>query len=388
MPIDMTTVKKITHDVEVPLYKRTFYFGHSNIVYKNTTTPCLVAVTIYSQTQVAWDSSITTAGIEFFNYLVSLGYTKNYSGSGYYIILAVDNPYEFEYIDGSNNRCPVTTVQARYYSPYLGIWFSVPGATSTSPTSDISISCTDWTLVGNVSYDFYVKRYINATAGSYTQLIITKSITTGDEYINNYVINGVAYPNVTITSSSGTSYTLSDNNTYTVGEYPIDTFVTPVQKEVIKIEDSNGGILWRKRNGKYTVTLTRTNVYSLTVPSEETIKSQISTETGIPASNITITKRTYSIYVYKVSGGSSNNIYILLNNGTTRDETNNKMYMGTSIGNGIHFVTFEYNNNSITTIRGYQGNTYSYSSLTSNFSSNYNYFSPNYTHTVKVEYEF
>lgn len=380
MAIDMTTVKQIMHNVEVPLYKRTFYFGHSSIVYKNTNTPCLVAVTIYSETQAYWDPSVTIANTSaFYNYLLSLNYYLSPSSSSF--LLPIDNPYELEYIDGNNNRCPITSVQPR--SNGVSIWFSVPDQSSTSPgSSSLSISCTDWTLVGNVSYDFYVKRYTNTTAGSYKYLMISKSITTGDEYINNYVINGVSYPNVTITSSSGTSYTLSDNNTYTVTELPLDTFVTPVQKEVVKIQNSSLDVLWQKpvHTGTYTATLTRSNNYLINTKSDATLISEISTSTGIPEASITLGTKTYNIDYYMASTWLYP--WVALKNAQS---TGTVYYEKSSSISGLYTATFDTTDN-ISGIRGYVGG--SSGSETYNFGTSYTYFRSGDTYTITVEYTY
>lgn len=379
MSINMADVKQIMHNVEVPLYKRTFYFTSSDVVYKNTTIPCPVAITIYSQTQEYWDSSITTVGIDFYNYLMSLGYEPTSSTSGF--LLVADNPYEFEYVDGNDNHCPFTSIQIRYSSPYAYMFFSVPGATSTIPSATITMSCTEWTLVGNVSYDFYVKRYTNLTSGSYTQLLITKSVTTGDEYIYNYVINGVSYPNVTITSVSGTSYTLSDNNTYTVTEYPLETFVTPTLKEVVKIQNTSLDVLWQKpvHTGTYTATLSRQSYNVLLCKSNATLISEISTSTGIPEADITLGTKTYNIAYYRAS---TRNPYIALKNYSNTSIVYCIDYTTTT---GLKSVTFDTTDN-ISRISGFMGN--SSTSQTTNFSTSYVYFRAGDTYQVVVQYTY
>ena len=50
MAFDMSTVKKI--EIPGPLYKKKVYLTNDNVVYKGTSTPCPVEVTIYSKTQL------------------------------------------------------------------------------------------------------------------------------------------------------------------------------------------------------------------------------------------------------------------------------------------------------------------------------------------------
>ena len=231
MAFDMSTVKKI--EIPGPLYKKKVYLTNDNVVYKGTATPCPVEVTIYSKTQL-----ITTIS-NFYDYLTSCGYAI--SGSRHY--LTVDNPYEFTYNNGTYD-CVFASLQV-WSNNKIYVWFSVPEATSTGVSTDWTITEDPWQEVGSYpTFTYEYKTYLVSTAGSYTNFTVGKNYITGDEYIANYCINGVSYPDVTIVSVSGDSYTLSNQEVITISHDYSSTFT--LGKEVIKIQDSNDVVIWEK----------------------------------------------------------------------------------------------------------------------------------------------
>ena len=247
MSINMSNVKKIQMPFPATIYKKTFSFENSSVVYRGTSTPCPIDVTLYSTTAPSWTGESDTSTLGFWNYVHdTLGYEE--TGGRYYLI--VDNPYEFEYVY-NNQSCVLASCQLRNTAQngtYFIPWFSVPGAGSVNVGSAYTITAkTGWVLVGNFNeYEFYNNVYLNNTSGSYTYFSASKDILTGEEYITNYCINGVSYPNVTISSVSGDTYYLSDGHSYTPSQYKM-TFITfGGLKEVKKIEDNNGNVLWQK----------------------------------------------------------------------------------------------------------------------------------------------
>lgn len=247
MSINMADVKKIEMPFPATIYKKTFSFTNSSVVYRGTSTPCPIDVTLYSTTTPTWTGATDTSTSDIWDYVATtLGYAES-GGSRIYMI--VNNPYEFEYIY-NNKSCVIASCQLRASAQggsYLVPWFSVPGAGSVNVGSAYTITeKTGWVLVGTYNeYDFYFKISTNTTAGSYYSFGVSKDILTGEEYIVNYCVNGVSYPNVTITSVSGDTYTLSDGNSYTTTLFTFKTFGGI--KEVKKIEDNNGNVLWQKK---------------------------------------------------------------------------------------------------------------------------------------------
>ena len=229
------------------IYKKTFSFTNSSVVYRGTSTPCPIDVTLYSTTTPSWTGGSDTSTIDFYNYVhTTLGYVL--TGKRYYLI--VDNPYDFEYISNGQS-CVLASCQlrsTRVGDSYFVPWFSVPGAGSVNAVSAYTITeKTGWVLVGTFNeYDYYNNAYSDTTSGSYTYFSASKDILTGEEYITNYCINGVSYPNVTITSVSGDTYYLSDGHSYTPSQYKMTfkDFRGSIQ-EVKKIEDNNGKVLWK-----------------------------------------------------------------------------------------------------------------------------------------------
>lgn len=231
MAIDMTTVKKIT--MPGHLYKRTIYLTNSTIVYKGTSTPCPVEITIYSKTPLT--TTITVSNLS--SYLASCGYTA-YNGR---YRLIVDNPYEFIYNNGTYD-CVFASCQIIGNLVY--VFFSVPGTTSTvSVARDWTITEDPWQDLGFGTQFIYDYKTRIVSTGSYTNFTVGKNYITGDEYIANYCIDGVSYPDVTIVSVSGNEYTLSNQEVITVNDYS-STF--DLTKNVKKIEDSLGNELWKR----------------------------------------------------------------------------------------------------------------------------------------------
>lgn len=252
MSINMANVKKIQMPFSATIYKKTFSFTNENVVYRGTSTPCPIDVTLYSNTTPAWTGGSDTSTTDLWDYVhTTLGYPE--SGGGGRIYMVVDNPYEFEYIY-NNQSCVLASCQLRNTGTiggsYLLPWFSVPGAGSVHVGSAYTITeKTGWVLVGTFNeYEYYLKLSTNTTAGSYYFFSVSKDIITGEEYISNYCINGVSYPNVTISSVSGDTYNLSDGNSYTITKFDFKTF-GGIQ-EVKKIEDNNGNVLWQKKAPK------------------------------------------------------------------------------------------------------------------------------------------
>ena len=232
MAFDMSTVKEIK--IPGPLYKKTIYLTHESVVYKGTSTPCPVEVTIYSK--AALTTTITESN--FSSYLKSCGYSV-YNSKCY---LIVDNPYEFTYNNGTYD-CVFASLQI--VSGSTRMWFSVPEATSTGVLSKWTITEDPWQEVGSYpTFTYEYKTYLNSTAGSYTNFTVGKNYMTGDEYIASYCINGVSYPDVTIESVSGNTYTLSNQEVLTItGNY---SSTISSGKECIKIQDSNNVVIWEK----------------------------------------------------------------------------------------------------------------------------------------------
>lgn len=232
MAIDMTTVKKIT--MPGHLYKKTIYLNNNDIIYKGTSNPCPVEITIYSKTPLT--TTITASNLS--SYLASCGYTA-YNGR---YRLIVDNPYEFIYNNGTYDcvfaSCQIIGANSVY------VFFSVPGTTSTvSVARDWTITEDPWQEVGSYPAFIYDYKTRIVSTGSYTNFTVGKNYITGDEYIANYCIDGVSYPDVTIVSVSGNEYTLSNQEVITVNDYS-STF--DLGKEVIKIQDSNDVVIWEK----------------------------------------------------------------------------------------------------------------------------------------------
>lgn len=232
MAIDMTTVKQIRKSG--PLYKKNIYVSHSSIVYAGTSNPCQIEVTIYSSTT----NTPTITASNLYTVLGTCGYTS-YSNRVY---LTVENPYDFVYNNGTYD-CVFASFQAR--SSGLYIWFSVPGATSAGVYQNLTIIEDPWEEVEEkLTFDYQYKTYVKTTAGSYTNFTVGMDYETGEEYIANYCVNGVSYPNVTITSISGNAYTLSNQQTITTSYNYSSTL--DLAKEIIKIEDLYGNTLWQK----------------------------------------------------------------------------------------------------------------------------------------------
>lgn len=386
MSINMANVKKIQMPFPATIYKKTFSFTNSSVVYRGTSTPCPIEVTLYSTTTPSWTGGSDTSTLDFWKYVrYTLGYEATATTEGR-IYLIVDNPYDFEYIY-NNQSCVLASCQLRNSAQggsYFLPWFSVPGAGSVSVGSAYTITeKTGWVLVGTFNeYDFYNNAYLNGTSGNYIFFSVSKDILTEEEYITNYCINGVSYPNVTITSVSGGTYYLSDGHSYTPKiEETFKSFGG--LKEVKKIEDGNGNKLWpNTQTGTYTSTLTRSSNNRLTNKSNATLISEISTATGIPEANITIIKRTYNLIYYKASNASNN--YIAIKQYSTGSGAT--LYTEYSTTTGSHSITFETTLDSVGYLAGYQGN--SESAITNNFSTSYNYFRAGYTQEVVVEYEY
>ncbi len=208
MSINMANVKKI----RIPglLYKKKIYLTHSSVVYKGTSTPCPVELTLYSKTT----SIPTITASNLYDVLGTCGYTMA-SNSRYY--LTVDNPYEFTYNNGTYD-CVFASFQSQSATYPIVVWFSVPGATSVNVWQNWTITEDSWQEVGPVStFTYEYKQYINSTAGSYTNFTVSNN-EYGTEYIANYCIDGVSYPDVTIVSVSGDSYTLSNQEVVTVNQ--------------------------------------------------------------------------------------------------------------------------------------------------------------------------
>jgi len=158
--------------------------------------------------------------------------------------------------------------------------------------------------------------------------------------------------------------------------------------EVSKITSSEGTLWEGYIYGTYTLSLTRSANTYITVPSESNIKSQIASSIGVSSDVIDILSRKYKLTVYRASS-TTNYRNILFNKGTTRDETNNKMYMGYINGTGKHEYTFTFNDSNVTEIRGYQGMETGYSNITTNFSTTYNYFRSGYgPWEVEISYRY
>ncbi len=156
--------------------------------------------------------------------------------------------------------------------------------------------------------------------------------------------------------------------------------------EVSKITSSEGTLWEGYTYGTYTVSLTRANAY-ITVPAESNIKSQIASSIGVSSDVIEILSRKYTLSVYRASNASYG--YILFNKGTTRDETNNKMYITYINGTGKHEYTFRFDDSDVTQIRGYQGNSSTYSTITTAFNTTYNYFRSSYgPWEVEISYRY
>lgn len=255
MSINMANVKKIQMPFPATIYKKTFSFTNSSVTYRGTSTPCPVVVTLYSTTTPAWTGGSDTSTIDFYNYVhTTLGYEATATTEGR-IYLIVENPYDFEYVY-NNVSCVLASCQLRNTTSVGGScflpWFSIPSGatfqTSVQVGSAYTVEeLTDWVLVGTFNeYAFYNNVYLNSTSGNYIYFSVSKDILTGEEYITNYCINGVSYPNVTITSVTNNVYYLSDGHSYapTIEE----TFKTfGGLKEVKKIENNNGDVLWQKK---------------------------------------------------------------------------------------------------------------------------------------------
>lgn len=246
MPIDMSNVNKIVMpESKSTIYKKTFSFTNTNLFIKGTNNNGYIRLTVYS-TSTPSESITTTGGATLYNFLASLGYQKYGTYSA--ISIPIDNPYECEY-NYNGTRCPYASFSSRSSQGTL-MFFSVPEGASTNGGT-FTVTSTDWepyfTFSVPIAQEF--KYYLNSTAGSYTRFEVASDISTGQEYISNYVINGVSYPNVTISSVSGATYTLSDGNTYTVyTTYSPSITFSPVmkEKEVYSIIDITGNILWEK----------------------------------------------------------------------------------------------------------------------------------------------
>lgn len=243
MAIDMSNVNKIEMPVsQVTIYKKKVYLTISSVVYKGTSTPCPVEVTIFSKTT---DTRTINEAI-FHNVLVvECGYTSfDFNGISR-CYLTVDNPYEFTYNNGTYD-CVFASLQVRDNGIYL--WFSVPETTTTSVSSGWTITEDPWQEVGSYqTFDYEYKTYLDTTAGSYTNFTVGKNYITGDEYIASYCINGVSYPDVTIASVSGDTYTLSNGEVITISSDYSSSF-SPSDLEVYSIIDITGNILWEKAN--------------------------------------------------------------------------------------------------------------------------------------------
>lgn len=244
MAIDMSSVNKIVvPGSQATIYKKTFSFTNSNLYVKGTNTQGYIRLTVYSTTTPS--ESITTTNNSTLNtFLSSLGYIGYGSTSS--VSIPIDNPYECEFNNSSNVRCPYASFSSRTSATI--IFFSVPEGTSTNGGT-FTVTSTDWEPYFTISVPITqeYKYYLNPNVGSYTRFEVATDIFTGQEYISNYIINGVSYPNVTISGVSGNDYTLSDGNTYTVTTNfnPSITLSTAI-KEVSWITDITGNILWEK----------------------------------------------------------------------------------------------------------------------------------------------
>ena len=244
MPIDMSNVNKIVLPAsQSTIYKKTFSFTNTNLFIKGTNTQGYIRLTVYS-TSTPPENITTTGNATLYNFLASLGYQKYGQYSA--ISIPIDNPYECEY-NYNGTRCPYASFSSRSSQGTL-MFFSVPEGTSTSGGT-FTVTSTDWepyfTFSVPITQEF--KYYLKSTAGSYTRFEVSSNISSGQEYISNYIINGVSYPNVTISSVSGADYTLSDGNTYTVyTTYGPSITFSPSIKEVYSILDINRNILWEK----------------------------------------------------------------------------------------------------------------------------------------------
>lgn len=237
MAIDMTTVKEIVKKPDY-IYVKRISLTNSAVVYKdNPSTPCPVKVTLFSKTT----NIPTITASNLYNVLGQCGYTKFTLSSVDRYYLVVDNPYEFIYNNGTYD-CVFASFQSRSNYP-VSIWFSVPGATSTSVSSGWTITEEPWYEVGYFwAIDDVYKTYTNTTAGSYTNFTVSAN-EYGYEYIANYCINGSSYPEVTIVSISGDTYTLSNQEVITVTDY---SSTIESGKELTKVEDNLGNVLWEK----------------------------------------------------------------------------------------------------------------------------------------------
>lgn len=366
MSINMENVKKI----RIPglLYKKKIYLTHSSVVYKGTSTPCPVELTLYSKT----NSTPTITAINLYNVLTTCGYTMA-SNSRYY--LTVDNPYEFTYNNGTYD-CVFASFQSQSATYPIVVWFSVPGATSVNVWQNWAITEDPWQeLEATPAFTYEYKQYINSTAGSYTNFTVSNN-EYGTEYIANYCIDGVSYPDVTIVSVSGDSYTLSNQEVITVtADHPS---VIETGKLVKKIEDGNGNKLWPStKTGTYTATLTRTSNYAVTAKSDATLLSAISTSTGIPESNITLGTKTYTIPYYRQS---TSRPYTAIKNSSQEI-----LFQTLDTSNGSKVATFTTTEN-LSQIRGYVGDTDT--AITYNFGTSYAYFRSGTTFSVTVSYEY
>lgn len=94
-----------------------------------------------------------------------------------------------------------------------------------------------------ITYGYEYKTYINSTEGSYINFTVGKD-EYGNEQIANYCVNGSSYPEVTIVSVSGDTYTLSNQEVITISsDY---SSVIESGKEITQIFDDNGNLIWEK----------------------------------------------------------------------------------------------------------------------------------------------
>ena len=243
MSINMADAKKIEMPgTPITIYKQTFSFTNANVHDKATGNQGYIRCTIYSNTTPTWSGSTET---DLYNYLRNtLGYNVYASDSR--VLLVIDNVYDIECDVTVNNvlysGCVISTFQVR--SSGLYPYCQHPDSQTTVLLTNLTISASEWESIGTYTdFDFVCKQY-TGTNPPYS-LTISKNNITGQEYIANYAISGVQYPNVTISSVSDNSYTLSDGNTYNVTNYlPKSWNVTLL--EVVKIENLQGTVLWQK----------------------------------------------------------------------------------------------------------------------------------------------
>lgn len=234
MAIDMTTVKKIVKPGNI--YVKRIFLTNNAVVYKGSSTPCPVKITLFSKTT---DIPTITAS-NLYDVLGECGYTKA-SNNRYY--LTVDNPYEFIYNTGTYN-CVFASFQSQSASYPVVMFFSVPGQSTASVGTNWTITEEPWVDIGYmITYDYEYKSYINSTAGSYTNFTVGKD-EYGNEQIANYCVNGSSYPEVTIVSVSGDTYTLSNQEVITISAD--HSSVIESGNEVREIFDGDGNRIWEK----------------------------------------------------------------------------------------------------------------------------------------------